>query len=311
MSESIPQQTLFQLPSKDSHVIYAKCWQHPTLPSKAIVHLIHGMAEHIHRYDRLAGVLANQGITVYAHNQRGHGETCQPDQLGFYAVNDGWQKLQDDISVLHTEIRQHHHTAPLVVFGHSMGSFVALRYLIDQGSAVNGAILSGCNYSPRWLYRLAASVARLEKVRLGGKGHSAIIDALTFKSFNKTFKPNRTDFDWLSRDIEQVNRYVDDPLCGFPSTVQLWLDFFTGVSQLLSNQCLRAIPNDLPIHIMGGADDPASGQKNLLALKEKLQKIGLRDVTHQIYPGGRHEMLNEINYNEVIGDIIAWLHRYL
>ena len=280
-------------------------------PPKAALMIAHGMAEHSARYARLAGELVDNGYEVYAIDQRGHGQTAQRGIQGHYAERDGWSKVVGDLASLNHHIRKQHPQTPIFLLGHSMGSYIGMAYLMQHSCSLQGAILSGSNYQPLPVYKAAALVARFERWRLGPTGRSKLIDFLSFGSFNKAFKPNRTAFDWLSRDPDEVDKYVDDPQCGFVCTTQLWCDLIQGLQQITPVENLAQIDNDLPLLVIGGAHDPVSAGKRLGDLAGALRTAGLKEVELKIYPEARHELLNESNRNEVTHYLRDWLERAL
>ncbi|WP_369958954.1 lysophospholipase [Pseudomonas benzenivorans] len=300
----------FWLNSSDATPLYVNRW-FCAQPAKAVVMLAHGMAEHSGRYARLGAALAAAGYELFAHDQRGHGQTARHGRLGHYADEDGWNLTVGDLACLNHHIRQRHPHAPIFLLGHSMGSYIGQAYLMRHSSSLHGAILSGSNYQPVWLYRLARLVARLERWRQGPHGHSKLIDLLSFGSFNQAFKPNRTPFDWLSRDPQEVDRYIDDPLCGFLCTNQLWLDLLAGLQQITPPRQLTQIDGQLPLLVIGGAHDPVSAGKRLQHLADALRRAGLEQVHLKIYPDARHELLNESNRDEVTAYLIGWLDEAL
>jgi len=188
-----------------------------------------------------------------------------------------------------------------------MGSYIAQAYLLHHSASLNGAILSGSNFQPVALYRAAKVIAHLERLRQGLRGRSALIDFLSFGSFNKAFKPNRTAFDWLSRDPDEVDKYVSDPLCGFRCTNQLWIDLLGGLQQISKASNLAQIDPGLPILVMGGECDPVSEGKRLKSLAHALRDAGCQNLQLNIYPQARHELFNEINRDAVTADVLAWL----
>ncbi|MDH0622867.1 alpha/beta hydrolase [Pseudomonas chengduensis] len=280
-------------------------------PPRAAVMLAHGMAEHSLRYARLAEALVAAGFALYALDQRGHGATAERGTLGHYADEDGWSKVVGDLSTLNHHIRQQHPHTPIFLFGHSMGSYIGMAYLLGHSCSLQGAVLSGSNYQPVALYRAARLIAGFERWRLGPKGRSKVIDFLSFGSFNKAFKPNRTAFDWLSRDPAEVDKYVTDPLCGFVCTTQLWCDLLDGLQHITPPSNLAQIDADLPLLVIGGSRDPVSDGKRLGDLAGALREAGVRDVQLKIYPEARHELLNESNRDEVTAHLIDWLQQAL
>ncbi|WP_236232832.1 alpha/beta hydrolase [Pseudomonas tohonis] len=300
----------FWLTASDGASLHVNRWSGDA-PPRAVVMVAHGMAEHGGRYARLGQALVAAGLELYVHDQRGHGRTAQHGILGLYAEHDGWNKVVGDLASLNHHIRQQHPQAPIVLLGHSMGSYISQAYLMQHSCSLQGAILSGSNYQPVGLYRAAAVVARLERWRQGPNGRSALIEFLSFGSFNKAFKPNRTAFDWLSRDPDEVDKYVNDPLCGFRCTNQLWLDLLGGLQTITPVKNLAQIDPDLPLLVVGGARDPVSDGRRLDDLARALGEAGVKDVQLKIYPDARHELLNETNRDEVTAHLLDWLEHAL
>ena len=300
----------FWLEANDRSGLFVNQWL-PAGTPKAMVLLAHGMAEHSGRYARLGETLGDAGFGLYAHDQRGHGKTAERGTLGYFADNDGWCAVVSDLASLSQHIGQTHPGVPIFLLGHSMGSYIAQAYLMHHSASLQGAILSASNFQPVALYRAASLIARFERLRQGPKGRSALIEWLSFGSFNKTFKPNRTAYDWLSRDPVQVDAYASDPLCGFRCTNQLWIDLLGGLQQISKASNLAQIDPGLPLLIMGGECDPVSEGKRLTDLATALRKAGNRQLQLNLYPQARHELFNETNRDEVMADVIEWLNQAL
>ena len=300
----------FPLATRDGLHLHVNHW-HADQPPSAVIMLSHGMAEHGLRYARLAESLVAAGFDLYALDQRGHGQSATQGVLGHYADEGGWDKVVGDLASLNHHIRQRYPQTPIFLFGHSMGSYIGMAYLLGHSCSLQGAVLSGSNYQPVALYRAARLIAGFERWRLGPKGRSKVIDYLSFGSFNKAFKPNRTAFDWLSRDAAEVDKYVTDPLCGFVCTTQLWCDLLDGLQYITPVENLAQIDADLPLLVIGGSRDPVSDGKRLGDLAGALRDAGLRDVQLKIYPEARHELLNESNRDEVTAHLIDWLQQAL
>lgn len=300
----------FWLTANDHTRLYVNQWL-PDGPPRGVVMLSHGMAEHGGRYARLAQALCAAGLGVYAPDQRGHGRTAEAGTVGLYAETDGWNKVVGDLASLNQHIGQQHPGLPIILLGHSMGSYISQAYLLHHSASLHGAILSGSNFQPVALYRAAQIIARIERARQGLRGRSALIDFLSFGSFNKAFKPNRTAFDWLSRDPVEVDKYINDPLCGFRCTNQLWIDLLGGLQQISKVSNLAQIDPGLPILVMGGDCDPVSEGKRLKDLAHALREAGCQDVQLTLYPQARHEVFNETNRDEVTADLLAWLDQAL
>lgn len=298
------------LDTRDHARVFVNAWL-PDNDPVAVIMLSHGMAEHSGRYGRLATALTAEGFAVYALDQRGHGQTAAPKDLGHYADQDGWNKVVGDLATLNASITQRHADAPVFLLGHSMGSYVAQAYLMHHSASVQGAVLSGSNFQSVSLYRAAALIVRLERWRQGPTGRSALIEKLSFGSFNNALKPVRTPFDWLSRDEQEVDKYIQDPLCGFRGTNQFWLDLLGGMKQVSKKSNLKQIDKNLPLLIIGGECDPVSQGKRLKDLAHALTGTDHQHVTLRIYPQGRHEMFNETNRDAVTSDLIVWLKQAL
>ncbi len=296
-----------------THRIPVTCWdQLPDhITAKAVLHISHGMAEYANRYQSLASQLNTNGFIVYAHDHRGHGDCIKTAGEGYFSDlnsgdKNGWQLVVNDIACVISDIQKRHADLPLIMLGHSMGSYMLQSYLIEHSTELAGAVFSASNFAPPLLLKLGKLVAGIESIRQGKTGHSPMIKQLTFASYNRRFKPNRTEFDWLSSDKEQVDRYASDPLCGFDCGNQLWKELFTGM--LKNQKSFNAISHDLPALIMGGELDPVSYPKGQQNLTKALRNAGLKDVTMQLYPDGRHEMFNEVNAQQVVERLIQWIN---
>ena len=302
--------TTFWLTANDHSRLYVNQWL-PDAPPKALIMVSHGMAEHGGRYVRLAEALCGAGYGVFALDQRGHGRTADEGTLGLFAEQDGWNKVVGDLASLNQHIGQQLPGVPIILLGHSMGSYIAQAYLLHHSASLHGAVLSGSNFQPVALYRAARLITRAERLRQGLRGRSALIEFLSFGSFNQAFKPNRTAFDWLSRDPDEVDRYLQDPLCGFRCTNQLWFDLLGGLQQISKASNLAQIDPGLPILVIGGECDPVSEGKRLKSLAHALREAGCQNLQLNIYPQARHEVFNETNRDEVTADVLTWLDQAL
>ena len=283
-------------------------WESVASPIGA-VQVIHGMAEHARRYARFASTLNECGYIVWAHDQRGHGlNPTPPVGLGHFADDNGWRLLIDDAASLSDRMHSAYPGLPLFVFAHSMGSFVAQSLMAERGDGYQGVVLSGSD-GPRGVSEAVIRlIARIQRAFLGPRAPGLWLDSLVFGTYNRQFRPNRTRFDWLSRDPGEVDKYVSDCLCGFPLTAQSWFDFVIGKAKLVTKEHVMRIPESLPIYIIGGTRDPVGdNSKGLAKLHRLYERCGLKKVETRFYKGARHELTNEINRDEITKDVIRWL----
>lgn len=307
------QHTEFRVAARDGTAIFVRSFA-PAQPStetpRAIVLIAHGMAEHSARYARLAEVLTSHRYCVYASDHRGHGHTAAgPADLGHFADDNGFRTVVSDLHEVLDAVRARHRGLPVFLLGHSMGSYISRGLAYRWGDSLSGLMLSGTTHDHPLAYQgLRLTIVAAERARLGKRGHSPVIARLTFEAFNQTFAPNRTACDWLSRDAAEVDRYIDDPLCGFPCTTQLWWDVLGGMASMCKPQNLRRMPRALPIYVMAGACDPVNNKlAGIRKLQAAFEAAGLESVTCRVYPEARHELFNESNRNEITADLVAWL----
>jgi alpha-beta hydrolase superfamily lysophospholipase len=294
----------FDFRADDGQTLLARRWL-PEGPPRAVVQIAHGLAEHSARYARLAAALNAAGYAVYANDHRGHGPKAAAADLGHFADEVGWDKVVGDLWTLNRLIAAEQPGVPVVFLGHSLGSFLGRGFIAEHSDALAGAALSGSNGKPPAIATLGRLIAREERLRLGKRGKSQLIFQMWFGEFNKPFKPARTDSDWLSRDEKEVDAFVADPLCGFPFTTQLAIDVLDALPHVTSRKSLAAIRKDLPIYVFSGGRDPVGA--NIQGLIGDLKASGFTQLTTRIYPGARHETLNETNRDEVTRDLIVWL----
>jgi alpha-beta hydrolase superfamily lysophospholipase len=278
--------------SADGTSVVAYRWD-PAGAPRAAIQLSHGMGEHARRYDKTAAALNDAGFVVYAQDHRGHGATADPDALGDLGAG-GWTGLVDDIGLLSAQVRTDHPGLPLILLGHSMGSFALQQYLLDRSGDADGAVLTG-----------TAVIDLLEPAL-------DLDQPLDLAVFNAPFEPARTSFDWLSRDEAVVDAYVADPFCGFGIDQASAKGMFVGARRMADPAEVGRMRASLPVYIAVGEADPVNGGLTLMTpLAERYQAAGLNDVTVRVYPDARHEILNETNASEVVADLITWLDAVL
>ena len=283
------------------------CAWEPLNSPRAIVQIIHGVAEHISRYREFAEYLTQQGILVVGEDHPGHGYTETTDDVTGYLTG-GWNGTIDCVHALCEHTREQHPGIPYFMLGHSMGSFLLRSYLFDSRCSIDGAILSGTGWLPRMLLRTGCAVCHMEKTRIGDKCVSNLLNTMMFGGYNNGIKQRRTTHDWLTTDETVVDNYIADPLCGFPVTVQLCREMFTGMVQNQNTANLRQMDKSIPVLFAAGTDDPVGNMgKGVLRTVRAFQSCSVQDVTVNLYPGMRHEILNEKSKITVFSDILNWI----
>ena len=296
--------------TSDGQQIFTRIYE-PTagVKMRGYVHMLHGMAEHSGRYVPFCELLADLGYFIVLHDHRGHGKTAQANgKLGFFAHDNGFERVVADVFELVTYVRQTYALPRPIMFGHSMGSFILRRFLQLHSEHVEAAILSGTgNTTPLHAagHQLAKVLARLH----GPDVESPIMNELSFGSFNKQIVNPLTAFDWLTRDHQHVQQYIDDPQCGFVATNQFFIDLTGGLLTINQTNQIARIRADLPILCLSGSADPVGGinADGVFRVAEKMQRAGLKNVAVFIFEGMRHEILNEVNKEHVYEVVTRWL----
>lgn len=302
----------FAFRSADQRSLHVYRWL-PAGEPIAVLQIAHGMAEHAGRYAEVAAAFAAAGFAVYAHDHRGHGRSIEAAaDLGHMDDEDGFGRAVIDLCDLGQKLAREHPERPRLLLGHSMGSFMAQRVLVEHGEAFDAVALSSSNGRPPPIAQAGRLVAREERARLGPRASSPLLQKLSFDAFNQRFRPNRTGFDWLSRDEAEVDRYVADPLCGFAVTTQTWISLLDALPGLATAEAIARIPKRLPLYVFSGTHDAVGDfGRGIQRLVDDYRAAWLTDLTVRMYDGGRHEMLHEINREEVIGELLAWARRSL
>ncbi len=277
---------------------------------RAVVQIAHGIAEHIDRYRPFMEFLADNGFVSAGNDHLGHGKSIRvPKEQGFFAEKDGWWCVVDDMDKLHSIMSKEYPELPYVLFGHSMGSFLTRTYLIKHPDRYDAVILSGTGHqSPALVLGGNAAASVMAKLN-GAIGDGAKLDSLAFGTYLSKIENPRTKFDWLSRDTEQVDKYIADPLCGFVGKIGLYRDMMQGIKFITSEKNIAQMNKEKPVYFMSGDGDPVGDYgKGVERAYKAFCNAGLHDVFMRLYPGGRHEMLNETNKEQVYQDILNWLN---
>ncbi len=280
----------------------------PAQAPRAVILIVHGMAEHIMRYDTAAKALCGRGFAVAGADLRGHGPDCPKKHLGHFGDSGGWELLLDDVRREAEAAAGRFPGIPFMLMGHSMGSFISREYAIRSGDSLSALILSGTGDYPRPAVLSGLAIARL----LPPGKPAKLLEKIVFSGNNKAFEPARTPVDWLTRDTEQTDRYLADPYCGFPFTAQAYRDFFTGLLHLPDKSRLDRMPRDLPVLFISGDRDPVGAMgKNVEKTAADFRAHGMKNVTVRLFPGARHEVLNEINSGEVLDTVCSFAQSVL
>ena len=289
--------------------LHAMLWL-PEGEIRGILQIAHGVAEHIARYDGFAHYLCARGIAVAGHDHLGHGKTAENEQeLCFFAEKDGWNDVVSDMDQLHKLTAAKYPDVPYFLFGHSMGSFLTRTYIIDHPEGLKGVIISGTGQNPAAVVAAGKLMAKLEMIDNGPMYHSPKLDKLAFGSYNKKYDHVRTNLDWLTRDEAIVDQYIADPLCGAMATAGMFHDMMGGLQYIWKTENLNKMNKATPVYFMAGDGDPVGNYgEGVKKVYNRFLKVGCKDVKLKLYKDGRHEMLNELNKDEVYADILDWLN---
>ena len=298
--------------ANDKNSIYFQKWEHPDRKQiKAVLQIAHGMAEHIDRYDEFANFLTDHGIIVYGNDHRGHGKTGKKHGIGYFDEVDGFDKATNDLLTITEEIKKKHPSLPIFLFGHSMGSFLVRNYLIKQSDHISGVILSGTGSEPILTAKIGKLLARWQIKTKEWDQPSLLLNRLVFGNYARQFKQRQTDFDWLSRDQDNVYAYINDPDTGFIPSPSFFYDLFDGIEAIQDPKKITHITKELPFFFISGTNDPVGKYTNgVKKAINQYQKQGIKDIDYKFYQDARHELLHEINKNEVMKDILHWLEKH-
>lgn len=288
--------------------VYVKEWLPQEEPS-AILLISHGLGEHINRYSEFAAFMAEYGVLVAGADHPGHGKTASgAEDLGFFAEENGWKLLVDNLHILQQMEQDAHIGVPIFLLGHDMGARVVQNYMMDYCDELNGAILSAAGELKERQLRAALAVAAAEELQFGPRHRSVTLDRLFACTYNKRFAPTRTKFDWLTRDEAMVDSYCADPACGFLTTVSAYRDVLKGTLEVQNHRNLTQIMPNLPVFMFAGEMDPMGDRgRGMQKLAHALQDAGVRRLTVKLYADGRHNMLHERSREQVYSDILTWI----
>jgi alpha-beta hydrolase superfamily lysophospholipase len=300
----------FYFDSRDGeHKLHAVKWVPETETPVLILQIIHGMAEHIERYDDFAQYLAKKGILVVGDDHLGHGRSVKPGEpYGYFCKNDAPTVLVRDEHRLKKMMQEQYVGVPYIILGHSMGSFILRNYLLRYGSGIDGAIIMGTGMPSKASITVALTTAAVQKVIFGEKHVSKLMQRGTYRSYLKRIKNPATSNDWLSSDAEYVGRRQEDKLSGFTFTVNGFQTLYRLIRNLYDKEKLKTMPQELPVLFVSGAEDPVGVYGEAVTkVYESYKEIGMEHVQLKLYAGDRHEILNEKDRKDIYGDIYRWL----
>lgn len=302
----------FYFESSDKvHKLHGLAW----IPDhvKGIVQIVHGMCEYVDRYDRFAYFLCNHDLLVVGHDHLGHGKSVlNEEELGYFHEGDGSSYLIDDIHQLQMLVKEKYKNLPYFMLGHSMGSFLAREYLMLYGKELKGCIIMGTGTTPNNALNFGMNLIKaMAKVR-GWSHRSDFVANLAMGSYNNSFKPNRTPYDWLTRNEEIVDRYAEDPLDNYTMTIEGFYTMMCIIKYIQSPKHIRQLPKNVPLLIVSGAKDPVGDfGHGPLEVYIAYRKHGVKDIQMKLYPGARHEILNELDHEVTDHDLLFWIEKRL
>lgn len=299
----------FTFPSASgNNSIHCRLWS-PEGKIRGVVQMVHGVAEHIARYNDFAEFLTEHGFVAVGDDHLGHGQSVNDDsERGWFAEKNGWDLVVKDEKTLRDRMREQYPDVPLILLGHSMGSFIARTYIGYYPDDFDLCILSGTGHTPGAVCRAGRMVARREIRRNGSKYRSATLQNMAFGNYLKGIENPIGASDWICRDEKVIRAYGADPLCGFTASAELMYEMMVGLEMIGNNSHIMKMNRDLPILFISGDADPVGGWgKGVRTVFDRFKGIAMKDVTIKMYPGARHEVLNELNKQEVWNDVLSWI----
>ena len=296
------------LSASEKNNIRTRCYTPDDGAVKATVQIAHGIAEHCERYDAFCNFLADNGFAVYINDHLGHGKSVTGEGIkGYFAPKDGWMKVVSDMHTIYGISEEEYPDVKHFLFGHSMGSFLARTYLFTYPQDFSGAVICGTSHMSRTVIAAGKTMASVSAAINPTKVDKAL-EGVAFGSYNNSFKPIRTKYDWLTRVESVVDAYIADPMCGFTCTSRLYADMMSGLMMITDTKNIAKMDKDTPVFFISGSMDPVGengeGVKRAYAF---FLTSGMKDVQMKLYDGARHELLNETNKEDVMHDVLNWL----
>lgn len=276
------------------------------------IHIFHGIAEHIGRYETAIDFFVEQGYVVSGHDHRGHGKTLDLNGIrGYFAEKNGFNLVVEDAKEVITELRSEDPALKFTLIGHSLGSFIARRYIQLYGDQVDAAVFSGTGDDQGIMRSIGKALAYVLGKKVGFDKENETLNSLVFGGFNKQISQPATEFDWLSENEDIVASYIADDYCGFVPTTQIYIDLFNGLGLIHQEKEIAKIPKELPILLFSGDADPVGDNgKSLWKVAQQYEDAHIEDVTVMYFNEGRHELLNDSRRPEVIQSVDSWIKKH-
>lgn len=289
--------------------IYSAQWIPDTDKPICILQIIHGMAEHVERYDDFARAMAEKGILVVGEDHLGHGKTAgESGTKGYFCVQDPATVVVRDSHRLKKLTQEKYPGVPYIILGHSMGSFILRNYLCRYGTGIQGAIIVGTGTQSGIVIAFGMAVAALQKLFCGSQKESVFLDRQSFRGYNKRIKDEKSKAGWLTKDKKIADAYIDDDFCGFTFTINGFQTLFELLARLNKKGNLKNMPPELPVLFASGAEDPVGNYgKGVKAVYQSFLDLGMNNVQLKLYENDRHEILNETDKLKVYEDIYSWI----
>lgn len=306
--ENTMENSFFYPSHTGKHQIHAMEWR-PEGHVIGVLQICHGMVEYIARYRAIGAFLAQKGYVVVGNDHLGHGLSAQNhDDLGFFHEENGNAHILADIHALRERTQTLYPDVPYFILGHSMGSFLVRQYIQKHAQRLSGVIIMGTGYQPRILLYAGRLLTRIIAAFKGWRYRSVLVDTMAFGSYNKAFQPERTSKDWLTRDKQEVDMYIANPLSSFMFTLNAYYNMFTSILYASNAKYMASIPKHLPLLFVSGSKDPVGNfGKGVGKVYNAYQQIGMEDISFHLYDQYRHELLNEVNREHVYQDIYEWM----
>lgn len=289
------------------HMIHGYRWYDPEMKYKGIVQLVHGMLEYIERYDELARYLAGDGYFVIGHDHLGHGDSVKDTKELGYVGKDGAVLWLKDIEMIRRMAVSYAPSVPYIMLGHSMGSYLVRRYLIYHGERLDGAVIMGTGQQAQALVKIGLAITYGSMIKAGPRGHSKILNNLTCSGYAKRYPDNAHTGSWMSRDPQVMIHALQDEHMNFQFTLNGFEALFRTIEEVIDPRRAAKMPKDLPLLVLSGDEDPVgSNGKGFRRFESMLKKIGMKDATCILYPKNRHELVNDLDKDQVLRDILQW-----